>query len=402
MLATRIVKFLPKAAAVLSGATNEGGVDRQGALVSLRGPGHYGVSPAETIVPSELERIANALITPPPAGGVPVLATLMSVAGSAYRGPGARMVLLPDGARVGSISGGCLEADIVAHCDRVRGSGTAQCVSYDLTSDDDAPWGLNLGCNAKLDVLLEPCGGGLPGYLRAALEALAARSAVVISTAFEVSGGSVAAVGERAMMIGNDGRVNGALAEGALGGMVRVDANRVMDEERSDVVRYRTGSVEAQVLHEYLPRPVRLLVCGEGGDVAPVLRLGEELGWQVAAIGRDTALPEPDDRTAAVIMTHNFGRDLDLLGRLLPSRAGYVGLLGPRARTEKLLAHVASGGSAPNFVALQRLHAPVGLDIGADTPEEVALAIVAEVRAQLGGRAGGKLRDRKGPIHERR
>jgi xanthine/CO dehydrogenase XdhC/CoxF family maturation factor len=203
-------------------------------------------------------------------------------------------------------------------------------------------------------------------------------------------------------MAGKDAPVTGALADGPLGGQVKADAQRVMDEERSDVVAYQVEGGEALVLHEFLPRPIQLLLCGEGNDVEPLARLGAELGWQVVTAGKDAALPATDDRTAAVVMTHNYARDLALLGQLLPSRAGYVGLLGPKSRTERLLKDVERHGAAPNVVALQRLHAPVGLDIGAETPEEVALAIAAEIRAQMAGRGGGKLKERKGPIHERR
>ena len=352
----------------------------------------------------ELERSAAAL-SAPRTGGVPVLVTLMSVAGSAYRGPGARMVVLGNDTTVGAISGGCLEKDVVAHAAKARAAGGPLAVSYDLTGDDDAPWGLNMGCNAKLDVLLEPCPQGVPAWLRQALDALTARAPVVIATLF---GGTGAPghrgpeVGARAMMVGNDAPLGGGLADGPLGGRIRADAQRVMDEERSDVVGYPAEGGEALVLHEFLPRPIRLVICGEGNDVAPLARLGAELGWQVVTLGKNDALPPADDRTAAVVMSHNYARDLALLGQLLPGRAGYVGLLGPRSRTERLLADLKQNGTPPNVIALQRLHGPVGLDIGAETPEEVALAIAAEIRAQMAGRGGGKLKERKGPIHERR
>jgi len=204
------------------------------------------------------------------------------------------------------------------------------------------------------------------------------------------------------VMVGNDAPLGGGLADGPLGGRIRADAQRVMDEERSDVVGYPAEGGEALVLHEFLPRPIRLVICGEGNDVAPLARLGAELGWQVVTLGKNDALPPADDRTAAVVMSHNYARDLALLGQLLPGRAGYVGLLGPRSRTERLLADLKQNGTPPNVIALQRLHGPVGLDIGAETPEEVALAIAAEIRAQMAGRGGGKLKERKGPIHERR
>src|SRR6185436_387839 len=100
--------------------------------------------------------------------------------------------------------------------------------------------------------------------------------------------------------------------------------------------------------------------------------------------------------------THNYGRDLQLLGELLASRVRYVGVLGPRGRTERLLADLAAGGRPATPRDQLRLHAPVGLDLGAETPSEVALAIAAEVRAVFAGRSGGALRERQGPIHDRR
>jgi xanthine/CO dehydrogenase XdhC/CoxF family maturation factor len=350
---------------------------------------------------TELRDIAAA-IARATAGGTAVLATLMKVAGSAYRGPGARMAVLPDGATVGAISGGCLEKDVAAHAERVRQSGQPLAVSYDLTTDDDMPWGLNMGCAAKLDVFLEPVPAGrAPEHLAFVLEQLALREPAVVATLFRSPAGDAARAGAR-LRVRSDGHMIGEIGGGDLGGSVRTDALRVLREERSDAVTYRLPEGEAEVLVEYFACPMALVACGGGTDTAPLAALGAQLGWQVRTVGKDDPLGALDERTAAVIMTHNYARDLELLAQLLPSRARFVGVLGPRARTDRLLADLAARGDAPDAVQLLRLHGPVGLDIGAETPEEIALAIAAEIRATLAGRAGGRLRDRKGPIHDRR
>jgi len=347
---------------------------------------------------TELETIAAAL--GPAGGGVAVLATLMQVDGSAYRGPGARMVVRPDGSSVGAISGGCLEKDILAHADAVRTSLAATLVHFDLTRDDNAPWGLNMGCEAKLDVLLEPC-SGVPDHLAAAVDAERRRDGAVIATCFGAPAGGPA-IGARLVLLDEVQSATGPLAEGAFGGTVRTDAHRVMREERSDVVAYGSGADRVGVFFEYIARPVALVVCGEGADTAPLAALGESLGWQVRRVAKDDALGRLDDRTAVVVMTHNYPRDVALLGPLLASRTRYVGVLGPRRRTERLLADLRAAGQEVAPGTLRRLHAPVGLDLGAETPAEVALSIAAEVRAVFSSRAGGALRERQGPIHDRR
>ena len=348
---------------------------------------------------TELDQLAAALERLA-AGGVAVLASLLKVAGSAYRGPGARMLVLPDDTAVGAISGGCLEKDIVAHAARLRAARAPQLVSYDLTADDDAPWGLNMGCAAKLDVLLEPVEAGtIPDWLRAALAATRAREPIVVATVLTAPAGDPP-TGTR-LLVHSDGRSVGSVP-GALGGSLRTDALRVLREERSDAVEYPRPGGGTSAFVEFLAPPIAVAAFGDGADADLLARLATSLGWLGRVVRKDEADGSLDDRTAAIVMTHNYARDRELLGRLVASHARYIGVLGPRPRTRRLLDELAAEGAGPNDVQRLRIYAPAGLNLGADTPEEVALAILAEVRAVFSGRAGGPLRDRAGPIHDRR
>jgi xanthine/CO dehydrogenase XdhC/CoxF family maturation factor len=187
---------------------------------------------------------------------------------------------------------------------------------------------------------------------------------------------------------------------------------------------FQSPTGEADVLLEYHPSPVSLVVFGGGPDAVPLVRLAKTLGWQVTVVDARVAaasrvrFPEADtvivcgpeevrlhvpltSHSIAVVMTHNYRRDLTLLQMLLPSPVRYLGLLGARARAERLLRDLSRTGLVASPEQLRRIHAPAGLDLGAEGPEEIALAIVAEIKATLACRPAGPLRERSGPIHER-
>ena len=329
-----------------------------------------------------------------------VLATLMKVAGSAYSGPGATLLILPDASVAGNLGASCFEQDLIGHARRVRTSLAPELVRYDLTTDDDKPWGLGMGCRGKLDLLLEAAQPGrVPEHLAFLVDAARVRQAAAVATVFR-TGTSAPAIGARAM-VRADGRAAGALLEGSLGHRVRADARRVLAEGRSRLCTHRLPSGAVELLVEYVPPPIALVICDGGRDAESLARFAQELAWQVTAIGKDRMPAALDDRTAAIIMSHNYERDLALLMALVPSAARYVGVLGSRKRTQELLAEMAKRGAKPTTAQLARVHAPVGLDVGGETPAEVALSIVAEIQAVFAGRRGGALRSRKGPIHDR-
>jgi xanthine dehydrogenase accessory factor len=349
---------------------------------------------------SELRAILNAVVT----GAEPaVLATVVRVSGSAYRRPGARLLLCKDGRRVGGVSGGCLEGDIARKAWWRTESGPAV-VRYDSTAGgEEAEAAFGLGCNGVVDVLLERLDPTHPpAGVVAARRWLAERKPGVVARV--IGGPHIGCT----LAVGHDGVTDD------------------LPDELADAVRRETGRGGAsrvtevrgvEVFFEAIRPSQWLLVCGGGFDVPPLVRQAKALGWHVLVFDPRATAPRKiadadevltsfdllkvEPGGAAVLVTHNFEDDKKLLRSLLPTPLAYLGVLGPRRRTDRLLAALADDGFTPTATALDKLHAPVGLDVGAETPAEIALAIVAEVRAAAAGRCGGMLRDRPGPIHDR-
>jgi xanthine dehydrogenase accessory factor len=367
----------------------------------------------------EIAAIIEAWEVERAAGREAVLATVVKVEGSAYRRPGARMLVCADGRRFGSVSGGCLE-DEVARKGWWRTEAGPSVVTFDARVDRDAdpdereaaPFGM--GCDGVVHVLcdrLRPTPGGDAGIsvLRASHADGRAR---VIAT---VIGGDDprARVGDR-LAIDPDGEVIGAIGDDALTRSIADDARRALAADRST---HRAGPIE--IFFEVVRPPRRLVIFGAGHDAIPVVRLAKALGWHVTvADGRShyatrDRFPDADqlvvidrarpiDRVAiprgaaCVVMTHSEDQDRALFAALAPLPLGYLGVLGPRRRTDRLLDEI----GRPSFACATGLHAPVGLDVGAETPEEIALAIIAEAQARMARRDAGSLRDRAdAPIH---
>lgn len=349
----------------------------------------------------ELKDIAAALKVAPPGGASPVLVTLVKVAGSAYSGPGARMLVLPDGSIAGTFGAGCFEQDLVGHAEKVRASGAPATVAYDLTVDDDKPWGLGMGCRGKLDLLLEPLPpAATPESLAFLLEAARVRKAAAIATVFRTGGDPSVALAAR-LLLRADGVAGGDFGSGPLRTAAKAAARQALSKRRSGFLTHPVAGGEAELLIEFVPPPIALVAGGAGRDTAPLARMAAELGWDVHLLGKDEMPASLDARTAAVVMSHKLERDTALLAALLPSPCRYVGVLGSHSRTAEILAELGRRGQAPTPRQLAKLHSPTGLDVGAETPAEVALSIVAEIQAVFAGRRGGSLRKRKGPIHDR-
>ena len=329
----------------------------------------------------ELTEIVTAWDAVRAEGGEALLATVVGVSGSTYRRPGARMLLSREGRLAGSVSGGCLEGDILQKAWWRTEQGAA-IVTYDSTdADEDVVWGFGLGCNGVVQVLLERVSPDRPGPLDALTAVLRERVPRTIIT--------VTASDDPAVPLGT-APINWTPPDGV------------------------------SVFQETVQPPAPLVIFGAGQDALPLVRLAKEIGWHVTVAdtrgtrARPERFPladrvclgwpkdvEIDERTAGVVMTHNYPDDRRVLQSLLLSPAYYVGQLGPRVRTERLLAEMADDGLLITEEMRRRLHAPIGLDLGADNPEEIALSIVSEIQAARAGRGGGFLRERRAPLHTR-
>lgn len=382
----------------------------------------------------ELSRVSAA-------GEAVVLATVVRVTGSSYGGVGARMVIRVDGSTVGLVSGGCLESDIAEHARRVHGADRAEVVRYDMRDDEDAPWGLGLGCNGLIDVLLEPLQPARAKYFAKFLNrALVADQPSVLATVIRVAppgentsfvdteailggdsetAGATPSIGAHALFAGNRIEKSGEWGTGNTLANATADSDEALTAGRRGLFR-EYGPVE--VAFEVVAPAVRLVICGSGPDVVPIARLALELGWHVSVVdhrpvGDSHAARFPGarvvecaeasrlgeavtltPRTAAVVMSHHISRDTDYVQALLDAGVAYIGVLGPRARTERMLSDLGARKGSPVSVG-GPLFAPVGMDIGGEGPDVIALSIISEISAVTSGRSGGHLRDRSGPLH---
>lgn len=352
------------------------------------------------------------------AGERAALATIVETRGSTYRRAGARMLVLESGATVGAISGGCLERDVAERGPAAIAADTAEVVAYDTTGDGDVVWGTGLGCKGITRVLVEPLAGEAAKFAAFLGERNARRERAAAAVVLSV-GGTALRVGERAWTRG-DGWIDGSPA---LGEIAREELSAALESGRSHVRRYTLAGGEAEVFVEAV-RPVpRLLLFGAGDDALPVARIAAELGWRVELydwrdalatrerfptvseilVARPEAMTvrlEGDATTGAIVMTHSYLADVELVKALLGLPLGYLGVLGPKRRTEQLLDDVARGGVLVGATERARVFAPAGVDAGAETPAEIALSILTEMRAVLNGRPAGLLRHKNGPIHE--
>ena len=354
------------------------------------------------------------------------LATVVRVEGSSYRLPGAKMLIDTAGRRTGAVSGGCLEADIARRGRLLSPEQPHTLVRYD-GADEDASWNYNLGCNGSIEVLIErltPASETAADSARRGLEFLTRcldqRRPAATLTVFAAPAAAGVAVGARLRLTADS--LEGDPVPETLRSALLDEAGHVFNTGVTATVTVETPAGPVAGLAEAIRPPLPLVIFGAGYDAVPVVRQAKQLGWHVtvcdrrASYARRDRFPGADQilvasaeeaavrirlttDSAVVIMTHHYPDDRALLHHGLASGAGYVGLLGPKARADRLLADLASSGVQFSPSELRRLHAPIGLDLGAEGPEQVALAVVAEVVAATRGRGAGFLRDRVGAIH---
>ncbi|WP_045688391.1 XdhC family protein [Hymenobacter sp. AT01-02] len=373
---------------------------------------------------TELERLLRAYDDHRTAGRACALASVVDVAGSAYRRPGARMLVTDEGQLTGAISGGCLEGDARQRARRTIQQGRPTVVTYDSTDpDDDLQFGAALGCQGIVQILLEPLDFTDPNNPVELLRRWASgvEELAVIATVFGVAGGGQDLhVGQRLLL--TSAGIQGTMpAHANLYPHILADAHGALAAGQPATRHYPAEAGTTRVSLEILRPPVRLTVYGAGNDVQPLVRLAASLGWRVQVVdgrpaqAQPTRFPdadevrvlplaqvaeEPYDGSFALLMTHNYYYDLAVLQHLLPAaNARYIGLLGPRKKYERLLDDLRKDVPDAAEQLRGRIHSPIGLNLGAETPEEIALSIIAEIQAVLTGRPAGFLRDSPHPIH---
>ncbi len=350
------------------------------------------------------------------------LATVVRVEGSSYRRTGARMLVMDNGTWVGGISGGCLEGDALKRARLAIANSEATLITYDTTEDDPYQIGIGLGCNGIIDVLFTPLDTNNPNNPVAVLKAClsAGRQTHVLVTVTRLEGkwnhchpgDTWQFNGTETVHLADEATVQQRLTQTVLTQVVigKSAPHRLVTADNRVI----------ETFIEVLPPEINVIIMGHQYDVYPLTRLLKEIGWRVTIVANPLKLnaritgfadqvtaPDNfshlfvDDYTVIILMSHDFKTDKYNLPRAMQTIAPYVGLLGPKSRSEKMLQELTEEGVFFSDSERERIFAPVGLDIGAVTPEEIALSFVAEVRAVISGRAGGQLRLRLHPINAR-
>jgi len=353
------------------------------------------------------------------AGRRAALATVVRISGSAYRRPGAKLLIEEAGGTLGSVSGGCLEADVREIAQVVMATGTPCLRHYDTGSDEDVVWGLGLGCNWRVDVFVQPATAGPFAEHAARLRTLLAGDllfavATVVDGPESPEGTAVPGLGAM-RVIEADGGSAGSLGSAERDALAGERARGLMTAGGTLVQAAREGTIFV----EALAPPPHLVVCGAGDDARPLVSYAADAGFRVTLLDHRPALLAPElypqaarlvlarpenpeielptaGRSLAVVKTHSLAHDREWTRRLLAAGYPYVGLLGPRARTASILRDI--GGGAPDALG-ERVFGPVGLDLGADGPRQVAVSIVAELLAFVARREPRHLSARQEAIH---
>lgn len=332
------------------------------------------------------------------ASGTPlVLATIAETLGSTYRKAGAQMLIAPTSRAAGLLSGGCLEADLMERARKVLETGEAIAVEYDTRSSDDILWGIGLGCEGAMRIVLTRIDVSNDYQPFAHVEAarhdnVPARFALVVDTTCDRF-----PLGR--YFFGNESELPHPVAQAL---QAREPRHRTQSNAAATL-----ECDGAKFLVVSIALPIQLLILGAGPDVMPVVELASLLDWHVCVVDHRPAYADASrfpraknvfsqpvadianvfgrlQFDAAVVMSHHLTSDAGYLAALARSDIPYIGLLGPAPRRARLMSDIGAEAAALRH----RLHGPIGLDIGAASPETIALSIVSEIQAILAGRSG--------------
>jgi xanthine dehydrogenase accessory factor len=369
----------------------------------------------------ELKDIVRAYDIAVKAGKQTALATVVLVEGSAYRRAGARMLITEDGELTGAISGGCLEGDALRKARLAMAQQKPMLVTYDTMDDDDAKLGVGLGCNGIIHILIEPVhADDKTNPLALIKQVLSKRQNAVLVTLFSLQDRKAVQPGT-CFMLTDDSRFSSNLTEGLFENTIRNDAVEVLKNAASATKTY-VAETEFTGFVELVKPAVSLVIVGAGNDAIPLTQMAAILGWETTVVdGRPNyALPERfpqatrilvskpeqvcnqltfDEHTVMVLMTHNYNYELALLKQVLPLNLVYLGILGPKKKLERLLSELEDSETRISEQQLNNIYGPVGLDIGSEGAEEIALSIIAEIKAVLSQRNGLSLKYKAATIH---
>ena len=369
----------------------------------------------------EIENIISAFDEAVKEGKKSALATVVHVEGSSYRRPGARMLITDDGKLTGAISGGCLEGDALRKALLVMAEQRPMVVTYDTTDEDDATLGVGLGCNGIIQILIEPILTISDHQVNILRTLTSTRQHAVLVTLFSLDKTVSAHPGTNLLLL-QDETISGTLANHELKEKLIAEAKEAMATQLSSSKTYLHEEKVFTAFIEFIRPPVSLIIVGAGNDAIPLAQTAHILGWKITvADGRPNyatkqrfpdavrvfvskaenvpAQLQFDEETALVLMTHNYNYDYAILRQLINRDVTYMGMLGPKKRLDSMLGDLADEGIYLSSQAPSNLFGPVGLDIGAETAEEIAISVIAEIKAVMSGSDGASLKQRKQPIH---
>jgi xanthine dehydrogenase accessory factor len=370
----------------------------------------------------EIHEIIRAYDNAIKAGKKSALASLVHSDGSSYRRPGARMLVTDAGELTGAISGGCLEGDALRKALLVLSQKQSKLITYDTSDEDDATIGIQLGCAGVIQVLFEPLNSeNFHNPIQLLRKAVSFRQKSVLVTLFSLEDNKGEQPGT-CFLVEENGTISGSTIYPEVDNRIRKDVRNAMEQKLSLFKNYKckNGSVTAFI--EYLQPPVSLVIVGAGNDALPMMKIANIIGWDITVVdGRSThAKPgrfvsacqvlvgKPgkildkiiiDEYSAFVLMTHNYSYDLAMLKTLMTLDIPYIGVLGPKMKLNKMLDEMNAEGPSVNKAKLSTIYGPAGLEIGAETAEEIALSIVSEIKAVFSGKQGMPLRNKRDSIH---
>lgn len=369
----------------------------------------------------EIRNILNAFAQAQKEGKRAALATVVQVEGSSYRRPGTRMLVTEDGQLTGAFGNGCLEGDALKKALAAISEQQNKLVTYDTSEQDDAKFGVQLGCTGIIRVLFEPIQSyKIHNPIELLRQVISVRQDTVLVSLFSLEHDEQPGT----CLLYRTNLLQSTLPLAFQADVIK-DAQEALETKTSSLKQYNCTTGRCNGFIQFIPPPIALVIAGAGNDVQPLVEISAELGWYTMVVdGRAThataqrfaradrvVVAKPaqvveqlpaDVHTVFVLMTHNYNYDLALLQRLLDLECAYIGVLGPRKKLNRMLDELQENGITLSKKQEAILHGPVGLDIGAETAEEIAVSIVAEIKAVLSGRSGKPLKDKAQDVRHHR